>query len=101
MAAAGFHSAVLHGMLHRGFNEAFIAQTADVSPKRLKAVFADKAQLTYRQIVALEERAGMTAGQLAALYLEPRGGSFTQLADKLASCRSKPLKRRRQTKKLG
>ena len=99
MLSADFSSAVLHGMLRQGFAKPALIKLTKLSAPKLNAILAEKAHLTYRQLDAIEEAAGMTSGELAALYLEPKGGPFTELARELAACRSRPLRRRRQTTK--
>jgi 5,10-methylenetetrahydrofolate reductase len=99
MLPPGFSSAILHGMKRQGFDEEALANMTGLSPARLVSVLAGKQGLTDRQLDAIEAAAEITGGELAAMHLEPHGGSFTELAAILGECRSRPLGRQRQTSK--
>ena len=99
MPSLVFSSAVLHGMKRQGFDDAALAKITGLSAARLKSVLAEKQPLTHRQLDAVEEAAGITAGELAAHHIEPRGGPFTEIASELAKHRARPLPRRRQARK--
>jgi hypothetical protein len=99
MLSSGFSSTVLHGMKRHGFTDTALSKITGLTPTRLKSVLAARAGLTDHQLDSVEEASGMTAGELAARHLEPHGGAFTELAAMLADCRSRPLRRSRNTRK--
>jgi hypothetical protein len=99
MASAGFSSAVLHGMLRRGLDQPAIAEIVALPLQRVKAILEEKARLSFRQLEAIEQFTGLTDGELAALHVEPQGGSFTELATTFARLRCKPLPKRRNNRK--
>lgn len=99
MLPCGFSSAVLHGMKRHGFDESALAKITGLAPSRVKSVLAEELGLTDKQVDAIEQTAGVTAGELAARHLEPKGGAFTTLAATLAECRSRPLPRPRPARK--
>src|SRR5690349_16773184 len=101
MASPVFSSAVVNGMLRQGYDAPAIGKIAGLSPAKMKSVMSEKIGLTYRQLRAIEDAAGMTGGELAATYLEPNGGSLTAITSVIASARSTPVRRRRTTKKAG
>src|SRR4051794_18555752 len=99
MLSAGFSSSVLRGMVRQGFDKGTLAKLTGLPPARVTAVLVEKARLTDKQLDAIEDAARMTGGQLAALHIEPHGGPYTELANKLATYRCRPYPKKRVGKK--
>ena len=90
MIRAGFSTAILKSMLDLGYAEAEVARIVSLSRAKFSAVLCGKAELTDRQLEAIERATGTSVAQLAALHLEPSGGPYTELANALARCVSDP-----------
>src|SRR5947208_913284 len=83
----GYSDLVLEGLRLCGHNDASIRNVARISEVMFTAIASGARELTGAQKLRLEKLAGKTAGQLAALALEPRGGDLTDLVDEWAAFR--------------
>jgi hypothetical protein len=99
MLSAVFSNAVVRGFMRQGFDKPALLRLTKLPASRLNAILSEKSHLTHRQLIAIEDAAGMTGGQLASRYLEPHGGACTDLMEELASCLTRPQSRRRHTTK--
>ena len=84
MPTTEFSKAVIAGLRLRGYSDERIAEAAGVSTVAV-ALLADGARrLRESQLASIENETQVTAGQIAALTLEPDGGPLTELMDEWA-----------------
>jgi transcriptional regulator with XRE-family HTH domain len=93
MPSTEFSKAVLEGMKLHGCSDRQILEITGLSRARVRAVLSEKATLTDRNLDAIENATGRTAGQLASLTLPRKAAPLTYIFDETAKLRSQPLKR--------
>jgi len=81
MTKGTFSQAVVAGLEIRGFSRPEIRTITGVSDATFALVLTGKSDFSDRALSKIEQAAGATGGQLAALALEPRGGSLTKLME--------------------
>jgi lambda repressor-like predicted transcriptional regulator len=81
MSNGTFSQAVVAGLESRGVSRAEIRRFAGISSSTFDLILSGKSDFSDRAIAKIEDSAGMTGGQLAALALEPRGGPLTRLME--------------------
>jgi hypothetical protein len=99
MNKSSFSRSVLRGAICSGVTAAAFASAAKLTPTQMKLIRAGERELTFRQKKAVSQLTGKSCGQLAALDIEPDGGSFTDLmngwAEVIADRRTSPKPRAR------
>jgi hypothetical protein len=76
-----FSQAVIAGLNLCGYSDAEIICIARLGPRHLNAIRAGQRAIGGATRRRLEDHTGKTAGQLAALTLEPNGGPLTELLE--------------------
>ncbi len=72
-----------------GYSKASIAEMAGISVRRIAEFSSSRKAMTARMLGLIEQATGTTCGLIAAGYLEPGGGSLTQLMTVFAKGRIK------------
>lgn len=87
MPTPSYSTAVLQGLLKSGLSEEDISSRTFLTAAEQRDILAGTSALTDGQIQAIEQVAGLTAAQLAALAPEPHGGPLTTLNEVWADAR--------------
>jgi hypothetical protein len=91
-----YSTAVLRGAMSRGWTEELLASAAKLTLAQFNLLLAGERELTDRQEDNIERATGLTCGQLAARFLEPKGGRMTEITEELA--KAMPISRREKSK---
>lgn len=84
MPAETFTQSVIRGLQLNGYSIKSISGLIGVSISTITAMRRGDREITNDEAFALEDKVGLSAGQIACAAIEPDGGKFSEMIDGLA-----------------